>query len=204
MDAATSDLVADKLANLYGLVFELRQGVEDLQFRLQLSNEKATLFLQILSSLHEAFLSTPTAATSEKAPDTEHEAKEHTQGSTHSGEVMMQSEEQHGKERKHRELEIKPEMQDPVRNCPSCEATMQDIVHWGDGTPIIEEEPGPEDLQGTWPGMERRHSEIEINHPSIAVTAQVEVNWEGGTPIIEEEPGHEDLQGTWPDYVATI
>jgi hypothetical protein len=45
VDAATSDLVKDKLANLYGLVFELRQGVEDLQFRLQLSNEKATLFL---------------------------------------------------------------------------------------------------------------------------------------------------------------
>jgi hypothetical protein len=30
MDAATNDLVVDKLANLYGLVFELRQGVEDL------------------------------------------------------------------------------------------------------------------------------------------------------------------------------
>jgi hypothetical protein len=149
--------------------------------------------------LHEAFLSTPTAATSEKAPGTEHEAKEHMQGSTHSREVMVQSEEQHGKERKHRELVSKPKTHDPVRNCPSCEATMQDIVHWGDGMPIIEEEPGPEDLQGTW-----LPPEIEINHPSIAVIAQVEVNWEGGTPIIEEEPGREDLQGTWPDYVATI
>ena len=69
MDATSNDLVVDKLANLYSLVFELRQGVEDLQFRLQQSNERATLFLQILSSLHEAFLSTPTAATSEKAPD---------------------------------------------------------------------------------------------------------------------------------------
>jgi hypothetical protein len=68
VDATTSDLVKDKLAILYGLVFELRQGVEDLQFRLQLSNDKVTLFLQLLSSLHETFLSTPADATSRRHP----------------------------------------------------------------------------------------------------------------------------------------
>jgi hypothetical protein len=68
-DATTGEQVKDKLAILYGLVFELRQGVEDLQFRLQLSNDKVTLFLQLLSSLHETFLSTPEEATFKQAPD---------------------------------------------------------------------------------------------------------------------------------------
>jgi hypothetical protein len=57
------------LAILYGLILELRQGVEDLQFRLQLTNDKVVLFLQILSSMHEAFLSPLEGATSRQGPE---------------------------------------------------------------------------------------------------------------------------------------
>jgi hypothetical protein len=98
VDATTSDLVKDKLAILYGLVFELRQGIEDLQFRLQMSNDKVALFLHLLSSLHETFLSTPADATFKKAPDADtanDEAKEsatstQAQGATTSaGDVVM-------------------------------------------------------------------------------------------------------------------
>jgi hypothetical protein len=52
----------DKLAILYGLVFELHQGVEDFHFRLQLTNEKVAHFLQLLSSLYENVLSPPETA----------------------------------------------------------------------------------------------------------------------------------------------
>jgi len=61
----------DKVAILYGLVFELRQGVDDLHFRLQLTNDKVALFLQLLSSLHEAVLSPPEGATSRQHPAAE-------------------------------------------------------------------------------------------------------------------------------------
>ena len=40
--------------------------MEDLQFRLQTTNEKVELFLQLLSSMHEAFHSDPEGATSMK------------------------------------------------------------------------------------------------------------------------------------------
>ena len=50
------------MAILYGLVFEVHQGVEDSHFRLQLTNEKVAQFLQLLSSLYETVLSPPEPA----------------------------------------------------------------------------------------------------------------------------------------------
>jgi hypothetical protein len=67
-DTTTGEQVKDNLAILYGLVFELRQGVEDLQFRLQLTNDKVALLFQLLSSMHVAFLSPPEGATSRQGP----------------------------------------------------------------------------------------------------------------------------------------
>jgi hypothetical protein len=61
----------DSLAILYGLVFELRQGLEDLQFRLQLLDGKTSTLLQILSTFQEAFHSTPEAAASTEVPHAE-------------------------------------------------------------------------------------------------------------------------------------
>jgi hypothetical protein len=168
VDAATRDLVKDKLANLYGLVFELRQGVEDLQFRLQLLNEKATLFLQLLSSLYEAFLSTPAAATSEKAPDadiatdTERKgacdldgAKEHTT-STQTKSTPTIAE----------DITMKGATAPPLPETGNATETEQYMarhncgerkqekleVYWGDGMTIVKEEPWTGDLNITWPG----------------------------------------------------
>jgi hypothetical protein len=50
------------LAILYGLVFELRQGLDDLQFRLELLDGKTSALLQILSTFQGAFHFTPEAA----------------------------------------------------------------------------------------------------------------------------------------------
>jgi hypothetical protein len=98
-DATTGEQIKDKLAILYGLVFELRQGVEDLQFRLQLSNDKVALFLQLLSSMHETFLSTPAEATSRQEPDADTAdgevkvratSKQGHRAATTTGDVVMQ------------------------------------------------------------------------------------------------------------------
>jgi hypothetical protein len=43
------------LAILHGLVFELRQGLDDLQFRLELLDGKTSVLLQILSTFQGAF-----------------------------------------------------------------------------------------------------------------------------------------------------
>lgn len=71
---------------------------------------------------------------------------------THNKEVMTQSGMQHEKERVHSETEVKPEAQNTVGYRSSMEATAQDEMQWGDGLAIIEEEPWPGDLSGTWPG----------------------------------------------------
>jgi hypothetical protein len=197
MDTIHGEQLRDKLSILQGLVFELRRGVKDLQFHLELNNEKIGLFLQLLSTLQAVIHTDASGATSMHAAanDTGNVRKDESKGpgpTTHNGEVMMQFGEQHGK--------------DIVSNFPSIVATVQVEGYWGDGMP------GPEDLQGTWPGKEKKHGETEIkpetqdtvsNCPSIEATAQAEVHWGDGTPIIEEAPGPEDLQGTWPSYVAT-
>jgi hypothetical protein len=60
----------ESLDIIYGLVFELRQGVEDLHFRLQSTDDKITTLLQLLASMSEAFPSYPVGATSEEMPRT--------------------------------------------------------------------------------------------------------------------------------------
>jgi hypothetical protein len=44
----------DNMDILYGMVFELRQGMDDLQFRLQQLDMKASTLLHILSTFHGA------------------------------------------------------------------------------------------------------------------------------------------------------
>jgi hypothetical protein len=44
---------------LYGLVFELQQGLDDLQFRLELLDGNTSALLQILSTFQGAFHFTP-------------------------------------------------------------------------------------------------------------------------------------------------
>jgi hypothetical protein len=79
------------------------------------------------------------------------ERKEHGTPS-HNEADMMQSGEEHKKKRQDSETVAEPQTQDTERSNPSIDATMKVEVQWGDGTTIIEEEPWPRDLQGTWPG----------------------------------------------------
>jgi len=69
----------DSLDIIYGLVFELRQGVEELHFRLLSIDDKVTTLLQLLASMRETFPSHPNGATSKEMPRTttgEGDAKE--------------------------------------------------------------------------------------------------------------------------------
>jgi hypothetical protein len=157
-DATMGEQVKDKLAILYGLVFELCQGVEDLQFRLQLSNDKVTLSLQLLSLLHETFLSTPEEETFKQAPDTDTtdgEAKvsaTSTQGhsaTTTTGDVVMQcAAEPYLKRTGSAAMAEK----DTVRRDRGAEAKEEAVEQWGDGTTIVEEEPWTGKINATWPG----------------------------------------------------
>jgi hypothetical protein len=162
MDHSSADTIHGKqlkykLSILHGLVFELRQGVEDLQFRLELNNEKIELFLQLLSSLQAAIHTYAGGVTSMHEPIDDiggiraDERKEHGTPS-HNEADMMQSGEEHRKKRQDSEIVAEPQMQDTERTNPSIDATTKVEVQWGDGTTIIEEEPWPGDLQGTWPG----------------------------------------------------
>jgi hypothetical protein len=149
------------VAILYGLVFELRQGVDDLHFRLQLTDDKVALFLQHLTSLHEAVLSTQEGATSK--PNSEPEAKKaNDTGCAKAAEdtpmhwAATLSEDrakenaaslrptQGGKEARGAENNVKDD--------PAAAATKQDEKQWGDGTTVVEEEPWPGDLSATWLG----------------------------------------------------
>jgi hypothetical protein len=157
-DATTGEQVKDKLDILYGLVFELRQGVEDLQFRLQLLNDKVTLFLHLLSSLHETFLSTPEEETFKQAPDADTadgEAKvsaTSTQGhdaTTTTGDVVMQcATEMYLKRTGSATMAEK----DTVGRDRGAEAKEEAVEKWGDGTTIVEEEPWTGKINATWPG----------------------------------------------------
>jgi hypothetical protein len=156
-DTIHGEQLKDKLSILHGLVFELRRGVEDLQFRLELNNEKIELFLQVLSSLQAAIHTDAGGVTSMHEPTDDiggvrvDERKEHGTPS-HNEADMMQSGEEHRKKRQDSETVVEPQTQDTERSNPSIDATTKVEVQWGDGTTIIEEEPWPGDLQGTWPG----------------------------------------------------
>jgi hypothetical protein len=153
-DSTKDDQLKDKLAILYGLVFELRQGVEDLHFRLQLTNEKVAQFLQLLSSLYETVLSPP-----EPAADAT-EGKDQVSAMT-TGDTSMQDAATTGEDvakqsaagsAPERSGNATKEMKDNARNGPGAATTEQFEVQWGDRTTCVEEEPWPGDLSATWPG----------------------------------------------------
>jgi hypothetical protein len=64
----------------------------------------------------------------------------------------MQPAEELGRKRKDSETVAEPQTQDTARSSQNIDTTAKVEVQWGDRTTIIEEEPWPGDLQGTWPG----------------------------------------------------
>jgi hypothetical protein len=120
VDTVHDEQLKDKLPILYGLVFELRQEVEDLQFRLQLNNQKIALFLQLLSSLHEAVPLDTGGATSKPGPnddtvDVEEDKwsvnlRQEPGATPHDEDVVMQFAEELGRKWNDSETVAKPQM----------------------------------------------------------------------------------------------
>ena len=54
------------------------------------------------------------------------------------------------------ELRAEPQTKDTENTSQSIDDTAKGKEQWGDGTTIIEEEPWPGDLHGTWPGYMSR------------------------------------------------
>jgi hypothetical protein len=157
-DATTGEQVKDNLAILYSLVFELRQGVEDLQFQLHLTNDKVALFLQLLSSMHETFLLTSEGATSRQEPEadtTDGEVKASatsTQGpgaATTTEDMEMQCATEPDVNRAWSATMAEKES---MRHDLGNETKKEVEVQWGDGTTVVKEETWTGNLNATWPG----------------------------------------------------
>jgi hypothetical protein len=141
----------DSLAILYGLVFELRQGLEDLQFRLQLLDGKTSTLLQILSTFQEAFHSTPEGMASTEVPHAEG-VDRNEQVQQPEGVVVVQV--THGDTEAATATGIHAHSP-PGDTLPAAnldESNLDaDMQLEGKGTPI-EEEPWDAAYQATWPG----------------------------------------------------
>jgi hypothetical protein len=141
----------DSLAILYGLVFELRQGLEDLHFRLQLLDGKTSTLLQILSTFQEAFHSTPEAAAATEMPHAEVVDRNEQVQQPEGGDLVQVT---------HGDTEAATAMGIHAHNPPGVTlpaANLEggnldaDMQMEGKGTPI-EEEPWDAAYQATWPG----------------------------------------------------
>jgi hypothetical protein len=105
-----------------------------------LSNDRATLFLQLLSSLYEIFHSTPVDADTANGEATGSANPPQAQGTaTTTGDVVTQG-------------AAAPLPEDLARNDRAAEKKEEVEMQWGDGTTIVEEEPWTGDLNATWPG----------------------------------------------------
>jgi hypothetical protein len=138
----------DNLAILYGLVFELRQGVADLQFRLQATDEKVEVFLQTLSSMQAAFSSDSAEATPTEdpraAPGVGHDRPQCSSETARAQGVQG------------RNVAEKDSagilMQSATTKADGTMGEVQVDRQWADEVTYIEEEPWTEDLHTTWPG----------------------------------------------------
>jgi len=120
----------DNLATLYTLVFELRQEVADLHYRVEVTEIKVANFLQILASLHDALF-----------PNSEEESED--------GDLEVKGDgDQHpvtSTPGKRKEEEMHED------NVTVAERNQEHDELGYDETVYIEEEPGPDDPPATWP-----------------------------------------------------
>jgi len=129
----------DSLENIYGLVFELRQGVDDLHFRVHSTNDKVATLLQLLASMSETFPSHLDGATSEEMP----------RAATREGDVKEQSTKKMAKvDSATRQQQL--ETQEAERAMDN----VTDEMIWDSRTTYIEEEPWPGDLSATGQGYQ--------------------------------------------------
>jgi hypothetical protein len=138
----------ESLAILFGLVFELRQGVEDLQFRLLAVDGKVAVLLQLLTSLQEAFPTDLAGAASTEEPG----------GATNEGNVQEQrsarnEQDQVMHEDRAKEVDTaRGAMQDTSPVVDRTEGSVDAGKQWADQVTYVEEEPWSEAVHVTWPG----------------------------------------------------
>jgi hypothetical protein len=122
--------------------------MEDLQFRLQTTDEKVEVLLQLLSSMHEAFHSDPAGATSVQEPCAATDGGNVTK--QRSTEFLM---EQVGHETMAVEVNsAERPMQDTTKDVEGTASKEKVEVQWADQVTYVEEEPWTEDFHATWPG----------------------------------------------------
>ena len=153
---ASTDFIPDSqlkesLTILYGLVFELRQGMEDLQFRLQIMDGKILTLLQILSTFQDAFPSNLEGVASAEEPHAE--SDDRNARPQRSAKVVVE-------QVKHEDTEAATTTGQNVYSPPGDalpdanrdESNVGADMHLeGKGTPI-EEEPWYAVVLATWPG----------------------------------------------------
>jgi hypothetical protein len=127
---------------LYDLVFELRQGVEDLHFRLQLVDGRISTLLQLLSTFQDASPAYPAGAASEGAPSSaSDDGNLRKQGVAEVVAEPVQQEVMEAVIATGQHVHIPSGDAETAANKDEC--TVDDDMHWANrGTPV-EEEPWP-------------------------------------------------------------
>lgn len=123
----------DNLATLYTLVFELRQEVVDLHYRVEAMEIKVANFLQILASMHDALFPDSEEESAEGDPEVDGNDDQHPVTSPP------------GKSRDEEKHED---------NAKEAERNQENDEHWSDGTAYIEEGPWSGDPPATWPSYQ--------------------------------------------------
>jgi hypothetical protein len=151
-DSIPDSQLQDSLAILYGLVFELRQGLEDLHFRLQLLDGKTSALLQILSTFQGTFHSTSEAAGAAELPHAEPVGRNEQVQQPEGGDLGQAM---HGDTKVAAAMGVHADnpsgdtLPDANLEGGNLDADMQ---MEGKGTPV-EEEPWDEAYQATWLGF---------------------------------------------------
>jgi hypothetical protein len=131
-DAATPEQTWESLAALYDLAFGIRQGVDDLNFRLQETDFKVDTFLNTLASLQDSLL------------HRQHE------DSPAQGPSATQEEDDDATRGKAMDVDVDAGATSGSKAVNTMGAGEGD-ENWGDQVTYIEEEPWTEDFQPKWP-----------------------------------------------------
>jgi hypothetical protein len=138
----------DSLGILYSLVFELRQGVEDLQFRLLAVDEKVAVLLQLLNSLQEALPTDIAGVASAKEP-----VVQPTRGTPRrSVRLGMSRTKLCTRIWQRKWSQHMARCRTPRQLSTETGGSMDTGKRWDDGVTYVEEEPWSEAVHVTWPG----------------------------------------------------
>jgi hypothetical protein len=121
-DSFDKEQFRNSLSVLHNLVFELRQEVADLHFRMQATEVKVASFLQIISSMHAALFPDPVEAV-------KNEGRHHVPSP----------------------VDISKQKDACEGDTEGAERSKEAGKQWSDETTYIEEEPWPGDLSATRP-----------------------------------------------------